>query len=41
MVLFGAGGITSNGQLGDGTNADKTTPVQIMSSGVSSVALGG
>jgi alpha-tubulin suppressor-like RCC1 family protein len=29
------------GQLGDGTWASKNTPVQIMSSGVSSVALGG
>jgi alpha-tubulin suppressor-like RCC1 family protein len=29
------------GQLGDGTNESKNTPVQIMSSGVSSVALGG
>ena len=28
------------GQLGDGTNTDRDTPVQIMSSGVSSVALG-
>jgi alpha-tubulin suppressor-like RCC1 family protein len=29
------------GQLGDGTNTSRTTPVQIMSSGVSSVSLGG
>jgi alpha-tubulin suppressor-like RCC1 family protein len=34
-------GRNSDGQLGDGTNADKNTPVQIMSSGVSSISLGG
>ena len=34
-------GRNSDGQLGDGTNVDKNTPVQIMSSGVSSISLGG
>ena len=33
-------GLNNYGQLGDGTWTDKNTPVQIMSSGVSSVALG-
>ena len=33
-------GDNDSGQLGDGTYSDKATPVQIMSSGVSSVALG-
>jgi alpha-tubulin suppressor-like RCC1 family protein len=33
-------GYNGSGQIGDGTYADKTTPVQIMPSGVSAVALG-
>jgi hypothetical protein len=34
-------GRNDSGQLGDGTNTDKNAPVQIMSSGVVAVSLGG